>query len=296
MRSRFRQRSTWRYWISRGFSCLGVVFLCIALLAYKAYARDRAILHVTARSVVGKAQTPSDKVLAALDWVFHQHGFTENRAYFVVPGWRATPKQVMDGGGDCADKSRLLWAMLDELGISSTMLMCLDPNGERPVHTVVEARLGPTEYMVVDPVYNMYFPRFDGGYYGLLDLRGDSAILPARVAHLRATRGSHDPIHSYQDSRSVYSHATSIHWNKAVWTRILGNLLRKFLDDEVYRIPRPEIMEEPQLAVAWCALASVGIALTIAWKVVGPTASRQQLPLQLLAGNSRNCVPIASLR
>lgn len=240
--------------------CNSVVFICAlgAVFCYACYRRDRASIREIARIQTADSSTAPERVLTLLHWVYHNHGFHENAEYFLVPRWRATPMQIVNAGGDCADKSRLLWALLDELSIRSSMVMCFDPSGQYPVHTVVEAQVGRDEYMVADPVYDMCFPRPDGsGYYGLLEMRADSQILGDRLWILRATFNHRHPVHAYREERAVYTHASSMNWTRNKASRCLGSIFRGVVGDAMYRWRRPAVLEEPQLA---CAASFGGLA------------------------------------
>jgi transglutaminase-like putative cysteine protease len=78
------------------------------------------------------AASDSEKVISLARWVQSIEGTRENDGFFLIRKWRATPMQVVQKGGDCADKSRLLWAMLREIGIRSTMVMCFHRETRQP--------------------------------------------------------------------------------------------------------------------------------------------------------------------
>ncbi len=162
--------------------------------------------------------------------------------------------QVLESGGDCADKSRLLTAMLREVAIPSTMAMCFHPRTGQPTHTVVEARV-ETGYMVLDPTWDLCFPREgEVGYYGLLDLRRDPNILFRRLARLTPAAPPTDKIHHYNREDDVYDAVSTFNWHKNRCTCLLFVVLRSIWADEVYRLSRPTWIEEPKLTVAVIAL------------------------------------------
>jgi hypothetical protein len=230
--------------------------VCIGL-----YRADGQRLQQIALWAAGPESSLSERVARLTRWVFHNQGFSENHRFFVWPRLRATPVQVLETGGDCADKSRLLAAMLRRIGIPATMVMCFDPRTRQPVHTVVEAAIGPGEYMVADPVYDLVFPRPTGGYFGLSDLRRDPEILQHRVAELIRERPRNAPIRSYRREVSVYGLASTFNWNKNILTRVALAVIQPFYGDGVYRLPRPAVLEEPQLALATLlSLVAVGAA------------------------------------
>ena len=165
-------------------SLVTVGSLAVAVCCWASYRQDRARLGLVAREVVASITAPSEQVLALLHWVNRIEGSSRNDGHF---GWRrlrATPAQVLHGGGDCADKSRLMAALLREVGIPASMAICLDGPAGRPAHTIVEARIGTQDYRGVDPAFDLQFPKPNSaGYY---DLRGRRpSFLPALVRRLR---------------------------------------------------------------------------------------------------------------
>jgi len=234
-----------------------------------------------AEQAAPSGESPSQRVLALADWVYHHEGFRENDRYFVLPQLRATSVQVLAGGGDCADKSRLLTALLREVDIASTMVMCFDRRSGAPTHTVVEAHIENGWYMVVDPVYRLWFPRPNGqGYYDLLDLRIDPTILELRLDELLAVAPRRSPLWSYNRESAVYDHAASINWNKNAFTRLLHHWIRAGSGDGVYRFPRPLVLEEPKLFVA-AALTGLGCACFALTVIVRRSKSRSDSPTVL---------------
>jgi hypothetical protein len=168
--------------------------------------------------------------------------------------------QVLEGGGDCADKSRLLWAALRANGIPATMVMLFHPETNAPTHTVVEARIGPNQYMLADPAYNLVFPTPEGTFYDILDLRANPSVLDQRLNELLADPGGRE-LRAYRRDICSYSQASSINWNRNTLTRTAHSLFKLLLGQEVYRLPRPVILEEPKLAVA---SLTFGLAVIVA--------------------------------
>ncbi len=173
--------------------------------------------------------------------------------------------QVAKTGGDCADKSRLLFALLRAIDIPATMAMCFDADTNKPAHTIIEARPSPNDKMVLDPAFGLYFPRLEGqGYYSLLDLRANPAIVPNRLRTLRqedqSLAGTSD---YYLASSSAYNTASTFNWNRNWVTKFVQSLLRPMLGESLYAMSRPAVMEEPKLALASLALLP-GFMVTIA--------------------------------
>lgn len=260
-----------------------VFSLIAAAVCYASYRLDCRELRAAAEPLVIDMHTTHERVLSMLHWVHANLRTSENDRFFLWRGLRATPLQVLHGGGDCADKSRLLSAMLRQIGIPATMIMCFDSQTLAPTHTVVCAFFDSKNTMVVDPAYGLSFPRPDaGGYFGLQALRNDSSILVRRLAELRRDSPSSHPVHSYNAQVSSYQFASSVNWNKNSLTRSLHDALYPLAGEMLYSWPRPLFVEEPKLLVSMMACAAALAALAV---------SRV---LRRMAGFSfpRQCVPV----
>jgi len=239
-----------------GGSISGVLLGCFAYLSFSI---DETRLGETARSVTSVHKTTSEKTLALLDWVHRIPETRENRRFFLLRGLRATPVQVLESGGDCADKSRLLTALLGQVGIRATMVMCYDPRTESPTHTVVCAFQDDGGTMIVDPAYGLYFPDpAANGFFGLAEMRANPSVLEDRVAALRASSPRSHPVHSYNVASTGYSLASSVHWNKNALSRLARRFLLPVWGEDLYSVPRPRFVEEPKLFVAYAAFGSAG--------------------------------------
>jgi len=97
-----------------------------------------------------------------------------------------TPKEVVEQGGPCESKSRLMRTLLHLHGIESRRVLLL----EKRSHTVTDADIENGQSMVVDPLNGLYFPRPDGGYFSLNDLAGNREILRERIAEVRSSPGT----------------------------------------------------------------------------------------------------------
>ena len=276
--ARESHRSTphWDRRVRRWFAWLMLGSVGAGTTCYIDYRRDCARLRATAQLVVAGAESPADRVIALLHWVYGNQSTKENPRYFLFPRLRATPCQVLETGGDCADKSRLLSAMLREVGIPASMAMCFDPRTGHSTHTIVVAVIAPGTDMVVDPVYDIFFPRPEQrGYYGLLDLRRDATILPHRLDTLCAERPRSHPIHYYNRVSAAYSHASCLNWERNGLTRILGDFLVRNDGDALYTIARPVVLEEPKL-FASLAAAFLGIGAGLTYAGMARSALRHQ--------------------
>lgn len=257
---------------------VGVALACGAgsVASFVSFRSDGAVLRRAAQEVTTGMADDAARVLRLLDFVWRRGGTARNEEYFLFRGQRATPRQVMAGGGDCADKSRLLCALLREIGIGASPALCFDAQSGAAAHTIVEARLSDGSFMAVDPAFNLYFPReVGGGYYGLLDLRRDRGIVDRRVAALAARgEGGRGGEVYYLRSSADYGTARTMNWERNVVTRAVFPFLKLIWGDEAYRLPRPVLLEEPQWSAALLALAGALAAGLAAWRV--PSAIRQR--------------------
>lgn len=117
--------------------------------------------------------------------------------------------------------------------------------------------------MVLDPAYDMSFPRPGGGYFGLLDLRRDPTILTQRLAELRAANPPTHPVYCYDPAVAPYAAASTINWNRSEFTRWVAGLVRLTVGERIFSLPRPIVVEAPQLAVASLFAALVALLLIV---------------------------------
>lgn len=194
-------------------------------------------------------------------WVANLPGSKRNPSGFGLASLRATPCQVIESGGDCADRALLLCALLQRAGLRATRLMLFDEEDGRPVHTVVEARLPNGDAHLADPTFDLDFPRPDGrSYYGLAELRRDPDILTSRVEQLRASRPWPARIIFYPLKDRTYHGASTFNWRANTLTRCAYAVLHPLWRDRLHGWPRPAIMERPQLTCAAAVLLAGGAA------------------------------------
>lgn len=270
--------------------------LLVGAYSYVSFVQDESTLRGQAVEVAGMKTTSAEKTLALLAWVHDIHRTRENDRYFLWPRLRATPMQVLESGGDCADKSRLLTALLRHVGVTSTMVMCFDPRTSASTHTVVCAFMEDGSTMVVDPAYALYFPMGDSGRFaGLAELRKTPGILDERLATLRAELPRSHPVHAYNPSTAGYSQASSMNWNRDGLMRTLHAVLYPSWGDELYSLPRPLFLEEPKWLIACVGMTvSLGLLLVRAmvlrvrrlWAACVPTRARRHEPGSILAAKS----------
>ena len=80
------------------------------------------------------------------------------------------------------DRSRLVIRLLRLHGIEASK-WALYTKEMKSVHAVVELE-AETGKMVADPLYGLWFPRPDGGYYDIKELRQSPSILRGRIQTL----------------------------------------------------------------------------------------------------------------
>ncbi|MCP5368421.1 MAG: hypothetical protein H6906_13005 [Hyphomicrobiales bacterium] len=243
------------------FLLVGLVALAASGYLYLSWQGDNRLLRTYAADVLDGGAITGKKIELLNDKVYHTKGFGKSQRYFLAKGLGPTPVDILDTGGDCSDKSRLVASILNEYGVKATLVM-LYPCATCPAgHTVVEAQAedGP---IVVDPVYNISFPDHGGGYHGLRSLRADPGILQNRLDELIALRGKRDKIAYFRRNADGihYAHPRTVNWDKNGTTRVVKRALGLFVDDPLL-VYRPRFMEDPKLLVLIAAL-TLGVLAT----------------------------------
>jgi hypothetical protein len=240
---------------------LAVVF-CVAvdgaLLAK--YLADDAVL----RQVVelDPDLPPSRKVLTLLDYIDKHVARVETTDESFFPGLsflRPTALQVLEKGGDCADRSRLLIELLKREGVHASKVALHDRQGAAQ-HAVVQARIEDDDRsMVVDALFGVYFPNERGGYYSVWDIHEDESILAERLRELGPTQPF---TRDYPLERYTYEAPRTINWNKSWATQQLYRVLSRIMGPRVDDLPRPSIVGDPVLlTLAIAVLAQLTGAL-----------------------------------
>lgn len=249
----------------------GICLTALGFSVFFSWYRDRRRLHRIAAEIVGSSSDLSEWVLRANNWVYRNGGFAKNKGNFLHPRLGPTPIAILKDGGDCADKSRLLLALLRELKIRATAVMLYDGPSGRPTHTVVEAHLG-LKRMVADPVFDIVFPDRHGGYYGINALRSDPQLLEDRLGQLIALRGHEDKVAYYKRETESYRWPKTINLDKNAATRTFRRLLLNFSDDPEL-VKRPACLEDPKECVFILA-ATTAILCFLTASAVGLLISR----------------------
>ncbi|MFA5984832.1 MAG: hypothetical protein WC782_12520 [Methylococcaceae bacterium] len=228
---------------------MSAIFLIAAVGIYASYKSDLAKFKQIINSEISSERQP-DLFVAINHWIYQNQGFKKNQHYFLLKPLGPTPMQVLENGGDCADKSRLLMAMLDAINLDSTLVMLYSAEGQ-PTHTVVEARTKQYQ-AVADPVYDLVFPKADQGYFSLAELRNDPAILNNRLDALITLQGANAKIAYYKRENETYQYATTLNWQKnKLLTAIAKQLESKGIEPKNVR--RPHFLDDPKLFMAMTA-------------------------------------------
>jgi len=232
--------------------------LICAISLYFNWRQDNAVLRRQALAITAHLDSDSARIQAVNDWVYHNKGFDPNDQYFVVSALGPTPIQVMARGGFCADKSRLVAAMLDSIGIDAGLVMISPCLYCGFIHTVVEARYEGGR-MVVDPTWNVDYPTGDGRFLGVTDLSGTNRG-QERVAELRHQRPVTDKIQNMPDADAAFESAVAMNWDKNLVTRSVAATLR-LMGYQPETLLRPRLLEDPKLFLISFLL---GVATTMA--------------------------------
>jgi|TARA_R100000501_G_scaffold13654_3_gene24905 disulfide bond formation protein DsbB len=191
-------------------------------------------------------------------WVYNKEGFEQCQARYVWSPLGATPLQIYQQGGDCSDKSRLLSAMLDSVGMDSTLVMLSPCRTCASTHTIVNAEV-KGDVVAADPVYDIVWPDPAGGYRGVAEIRDDPAILAERLAELKRLRPLPDKIHFHSPDEMKYGFPKTVNWDRDAVFAGIGGIVGQFTD-EPYLVQRPRIFEDPKLFLMWVGLVPAGVA------------------------------------
>lgn len=252
---------------------VGFALIGFGIVSYLRYVEESEVLDALANEIIAdQGAEPGDVLERLTHWVYGNKGFAKNQNKYVFSGLGPTPLQVLESGGDCADKSRLLSAMLFKVGIPNSLVMLYSPGFGRPTHTVVETRL-PELRAVADPVFDIVYPEGHGGWLGVTDLRQENDLFLARIAELSTERGPESKVAGYDTHDESYQWPKTINWDKSSFTRAAGWTLGAFVD-EPSMMRRPRVLEEPILFVAIAAFGVGVVLLAVSIVIVRPGRHR----------------------
>ena len=237
--------------------------LAFAVGVWLDWHHDNAVLRRQATEITANSTSDAARIHAINDWVYHHKGFGKNGGYFVVPALGPTPVQVLEQGGDCADKSRLVAAMLNELGIEAGLVMIAPCLHCAFIHTVVEAGYEGGGRMVVDPIWNVDYPSDNGRFLGVRDLAWTS-LGEERVVELQRQHGAADKIALMPATEAKFDYTAAVNWDKSIFTRAVAEMIN-VLGYSPNTIFRPRLLEDPKMALFWfLILSTFGLALASA--------------------------------
>lgn len=236
------------------YIALGVLLASVAGVAYVGigFLRQEAVLSqiVAKYSLEGISATAA--ILANNEYVSHLENFEENRTRFL--GFLGpTPLDVVEGGGWCSDRSRLLAALLNNSGIPAHVVMLRPCEGCSSNHTVVEAFTGDF-WMAVDPTYGLVYSKSDGTYASIEDLEKGSELVHKTIL---SYQGDNARAASYDLHRYSYKYPLRMNFDRDPLTRFFGEALTLFVE-RLELVRRPQLLERPRL------FALVGLAATTA--------------------------------
>ena len=243
-------------------ACL-FVLQCISIIDYLS---EEEYLLGLMDSIAPRSLPPSDQAIKVVESlkglpVKDFSALQQDSRYFLLPIFsflRPMPRQVMEQGGDCADRSRLVIRMLRLHGIGASK-WALYTKEMKSVHAVVELE-AETGKMVADPDFGLWFPRSSGGYYGIRELRQSPKILRDRVQSFVAQgkRPGAVDLRKYPLDDYSYEYAKTINWEKWVVTWPLYKALSIIIGPSIENLQRPVFVEAPQLMVVIMAAVLQG--------------------------------------
>jgi hypothetical protein len=165
----------------------------------------------------------------------------------------ATPSAVIQLGGCCSDRSRLLILALAELDIRAYQITLYHHEGHAQ-HCLVEAYL-QDERLIVDPSYGFFYTDAHGGSLSLEDLQAGKRPI---YVPLRAGETCGYPANPYYDFD--FEASKTANWTKTVARRLLYRALRSVRGSAADRLEVPAALEWPQHLVM---VIAVGCLITI---------------------------------
>ena len=234
-----------------GYGVALLAALAVQSYVLVAYLRDQQFLHQLMDRIASSALPPSEQVKCIVD-SFRGQPIESNDEFFLASVFRflrPTPRQVSELGGCCSDRCRLIVVLLGLRGIRASKWAIYSPDLV-PCHAVVELE-AESGKMVVDPSYGLWFPRPDGGYYGVEQLRNHPEILPQRIQELRAKGNPMGlaNLASYPLDEYTFTHARTMNWDKIWVSRMLYRLLYRVMGARVNKAFRPAWAEQPALII-----------------------------------------------
>lgn len=249
----------------------------VQLLAIALYWKDQRYLEDLLTRISTRASPPSEQVKQVLSFLRSKPSGTNSSSFLlpILAPLRPTARQVAEQGGDCADRSRLLVVLLDLRHISASKWALYSQDGV-PRHAVVEVETEQGK-MVADPLFGLWYPRPNGGYYGIEDLRENPLLFQDHILELR--RRHENPgterLDWYPLNLYTYAYARTINWDKSASMRLIYLVLHALVGQRVDLIHRPEWAEQPALMLVFGLSVAQG-GLLFVW-IVGAGWHRRRV-------------------
>ena len=262
---------------SRNFIVAAIVCLfglqCFSIVHYL---NEEKYLSNLMDTIAPRSLPPSVQAMKVVESLKGLPVMPQDTPYFLLPIFsflRPMPRQVMEQGGDCGDRSRLVIRLLRLHGIEASK-WALYTKKMKSVHAVVELQTENGK-MVVDPLYGLWFPRSSGGYYSIRELRQSPEILRDRIQSLveQGKRPGTSDLRKYPLDDYSYAYAKTINWEKWAVTWPLYKILRVIMGTSLDDLQRPTFVEAPQLMVVMMAALLQGSVLA-AYAVAVKTRKR----------------------
>ncbi|MEK7762051.1 MAG: hypothetical protein AAB433_10750 [Nitrospirota bacterium] len=252
---------------------IALLFVCLlgmqALSIVHSLDEERYLSDLMDR-IAPRSLPPSEQAIKVVESLKEKPDI-DNPSYFLLPIFgflRATPRQVMEQGGECGDRSRLVIRLLNVRGIKASKWALYSSEG-KSVHATVELE-AESGKMVVDPLFGLWFPRSSGGYYGIRELRESPEILHDRIERLleEGKRPGTSDLRTYPLNDYSYAYAKTINWDKWVGMRMVYNVLRVIVGPVVDNFQRPTFVENPHFMVVIIAAGLQGGLIALYFAVV----------------------------
>lgn len=249
--------SVLKKYLKRGLVGVSIAAFITAALLFISIKLDERVLDQAIAGQIHSRPNTGAFVEELNQWVYNNKGFRKNNQGFLFTRLGPTPVQVLESGGDCSDKSRLLSALLKRNGMESTLVMLHACEGCEATHTVVEANYEGGK-MVADPVFNLVFPATNKKYFGINDLAQNPALLESRLDELTNMSGPNGKIAHYARATESYSWPKTINWEKYSALGAIAALIKKAGYDP-HLMMRPQFLEDPKLFLFYLSVL-MGIA------------------------------------
>lgn len=220
-------------------------------------------------------------------WVFENTDSSRNRGFFLFPALRATPLQVLAAGGDCADKSRLLSALLESLGISASPMLILDEERGRPIHTVVAAWPAPERVLYLDPVFGVSLELAGGSLEEATAAAANGRRLLETFLKLRRERPWPSRVFFYGVAFDRLSYAVTLNPGGLAGVGAVEGWFAAFIGHSARYWRRPMALESPPLVCAIVFAALGCFCRIVEYRMRSSSRTRESKRANLRQGGGR---------